>query len=323
MGSGDETTLSTKMESKNDGRPAGLPNIPLAEQKTAGLQLSSTVVSEAERPPLEPASSMTMTTGDSEETVTNSPVENAQSSQVDSVVDGSEATPTPVILSKPAQPQTHAHRPETNDSYFSLPPSRNHLAYTQSSHLHSRSPANSTNTSSSSLKALDENASLDTTADAVDRLNLARDASVRSARSTHTVVSPKQTSPHSKSSSESHIISPNAAKISNEFPTYPNQSYSVLQSQIYPPSYQPPFLRTRSSHPSQHSLYTDFAMLSRSSRDRQSPTQGSRTAGNTPASSPGLFSPRSSRSTPPAGLPDEEFVTSPYLHPTHLQAPKE
>lgn len=130
---------------------------------------------------------------------------------------------------------------------------------------------------------------------------------------------------HTKSSSESHISPPvPLSNTAGEYPVYPNQSYSVLQNQVYP-SRAPPLLRTRSSHPSQFSLYTDSSQSSlRQGRDRASPSHGSRTAGNTPASSPGLFSPRSSRSTPPASLPgDDPANTSPFLHPTHMQTPKE
>jgi [calcium/calmodulin-dependent protein kinase] kinase len=49
---------------------------------------------------------------------------------------------------------------------------------------------------------------------------------------------------------------------------------------------------------------------------------GSRTVGNSPASSPGLFSP----ATPPLAQvqqPDDGFYSSPWLHHTHRQAPKE
>lgn len=97
-----------------------------------------------------------------------------------------------------------------------------------------------------------------------------------------------------------------------DFPVYPNQSYAVLQSQVYPPPYLP--LRSRSSYPSQ------------TLPDRQrgtSQVQAPRTAGNTPISSPGLFSARSSRSSPPPAWDDDARLGSPYLHPTHLQPPKE
>ncbi|KAJ5678697.1 hypothetical protein N7462_006941 [Penicillium macrosclerotiorum] len=95
-----------------------------------------------------------------------------------------------------------------------------------------------------------------------------------------------------------------------EYPVYPDQSYASLQSQIHP-TWQPPHLRSRSSYPSQvDSSVPRFPRVSR-------------TAGNTPVSSPGLFSMRSPRTTPPLGSDDEGWIGSPYLHPSHLQPPKE
>lgn len=105
--------------------------------------------------------------------------------------------------------------------------------------------------------------------------------------------------------------------VSGDFPVYPDQSYAVLQSQVHPPIHPPPSLRSRSSYP----LQTEFPL-----RDHpELVPQGSRTAGNTPISSPGLFSARSSnQSTPPPPVSDDETrIGSPYLHPTHLQQPKE
>ncbi|KAF9892713.1 hypothetical protein FE257_001115 [Aspergillus nanangensis] len=96
----------------------------------------------------------------------------------------------------------------------------------------------------------------------------------------------------------------------SDYPVYPDQSYAVLQSQIHP-TYQPPFLRTRSSYPSRTE-----------SVSRVGPVRASRTAGNTPISSPGLFTFRSPRSTPFAS-DDESQGGSPSLHPTHLPPPKE
>lgn len=93
-----------------------------------------------------------------------------------------------------------------------------------------------------------------------------------------------------------------------DVPVYPDQSYAVLQSQVHH-TYHPPFLRSRSAYPD--ATY------------RPPPARDSRTAGNTPASSPGLFSAHSPRSTPPLVSDDEERIGSPFLHPTHLQPPKE
>ncbi|KAL4921569.1 hypothetical protein BDW62DRAFT_113003 [Aspergillus aurantiobrunneus] len=93
-----------------------------------------------------------------------------------------------------------------------------------------------------------------------------------------------------------------------DYPVYPDQSYAVLQSQIHP-TYNPPSLRSRSSYPTE--------TVSRISQSR-----GARTAGNTPISSPGLFSVRSGL-TPSLGSDGEDRTSGSYLHPTHLQPPKE
>lgn len=94
-----------------------------------------------------------------------------------------------------------------------------------------------------------------------------------------------------------------------EYPVYPDQSYASLQSQIHP-TYQLPHLGSRSSYPSQAEPTPRFPRVSR-------------TAGNTPLSSPGLFSIRSHRHTPSMGSDDGNPIGSPFLHPTHLQPPKE
>lgn len=95
-----------------------------------------------------------------------------------------------------------------------------------------------------------------------------------------------------------------------EYPVYPDQSYASLQSQIHPTWGLPPHLRSRSS----------YSTPATSEAPRF--PRVSRTAGNTPVSSPGLFSMRSPRSTP-LGSEDEGLISSPYLHPSHLQPPKE
>jgi len=96
-----------------------------------------------------------------------------------------------------------------------------------------------------------------------------------------------------------------------DYPVYPDQSYASLQSQVHPTWGLPPHLRPRSSYSTPATAET----LPRFPRV-------SRTAGNTPVSSPGLFSMKSPRSTP-LGSDDEGLVSSPSLHPSHLQPPKE
>lgn len=105
-----------------------------------------------------------------------------------------------------------------------------------------------------------------------------------------------------------------------EYPVYPDQSFSALQSQHHPLPYPPHPLRTRSSHPSQGSSYS--SSMSKS-RDGTTLPPGAKTAGNTPAQSPGLFTPTISRSHNPGDESEESHYNTPLLHPTHLQAPKE
>jgi SNF1-activating kinase 1 len=102
----------------------------------------------------------------------------------------------------------------------------------------------------------------------------------------------RSNSTKSRSSSSLHRHSKSATgSIKHEHPGFPNQSFSALSS-------RPP-LRSRSSHPAQNLLYNDI--------------RTSRTADNTPMSSPGLFEMPRSPSAPPK--PAES------LH--YLQMPKE
>lgn len=98
---------------------------------------------------------------------------------------------------------------------------------------------------------------------------------------------------------------------SQDYPVYPNQSYAMLQSQIHP-TYQHPNLRNRSSFPSRIDTRSWFF-----------PSRLSRTAANTPVSSPGLFSFKPPAPPTSSGLYNQNRTGSPYLHPTHLQPPKE
>ena len=100
-------------------------------------------------------------------------------------------------------------------------------------------------------------------------------------------------------------------KHSQDLPVYPDQSYASLQSQVHP-TYQPPFSHPRSAPQSHHDI-----------RSRLAQSRAARTAGNTPVSSPGLFSFKTPSSTTSFGTDDGTRVSTPYLHPTHLQPPKE
>ena len=175
------------------------------------------------------------------------------------------------------------------------------------------SAPSSTHTSSTSLHALSEEGEMDQEQLAA----LPRAASARSAQSGSR--NRRISNPKPSSASRSHT----AYASNNDLPIYPDQSFAVLQPQ--PRSTRPAtLLRTHSSNPSPNSLHTAMSSAAKSSRDRRSPSLGSKTADNTPISSPGLFSPSAPRpptaAEPSAGLSQSG---SPRLHPTHLQTPKE
>lgn len=155
--------------------------------------------------------------------------------------------------------------------------------------------------SSQSLKALSER-DADISGNFVSR--------ALSAKSSQGQIRGRRTSSHSKSAS----ISTTKRSILDR-PAYPDQSFAALQSQFYNARPHPP-LRARSSHPAQNLLYNDMSNWISQSNHRGSVTQGTKTADNTPMSSPGLFSP--SARLPSASSLDD---IGPQLH--HLQAPKE
>ena len=106
-----------------------------------------------------------------------------------------------------------------------------------------------------------------------------------------------------------------------EGPIYPNQSFAALQSQFYPPPYQPFALRSRSSQNSpQHSSYSSGSP--KQPLDQSSVATGAKTVGSTPAHSPGLFTP-GQRSGSAGGEFERSHAGTPLLHPAHMQAPKE
>ncbi|KAL4821654.1 kinase-like domain-containing protein [Aspergillus spinulosporus] len=176
---------------------------------------------------------------------------------------------------------SNAKLPPSNDSSDGQPSLRHTFPHLYHSSGTSRSP--STRTSSSSLQALNE----DTVVDA------------RSERSVFSRISLSRRTSYN----------PQSDSGAAEYPVYPDQSYAVLQSQIHP-TYQPPFLRSRSSYP------VDTVHKPTHSR-------GARTAGNTPISSPGLFSVRTPGLTSSPGSDGEDRSGTSFLHPSHLQPPKE
>ena len=104
-------------------------------------------------------------------------------------------------------------------------------------------------------------------------------------------------------------------------PRYPDQSFAALQPQFHPPSYQPNPLRPKASHLSSASGHSSGS--SKRSHDRSSTTAGTRTVGNTPAGSPGLFPDAYMRNKVSGDESEEARFNPPLLHPNRLQAPKE
>ncbi|KAF2100532.1 kinase-like protein [Rhizodiscina lignyota] len=106
------------------------------------------------------------------------------------------------------------------------------------------------------------------------------------------------------------------------FPMYPDQSYAALHTQQHRPRHPPHTLRTRSSNPSPYLSYVDG---SAGQPDNAASTpSGSRTAGNSPSGSPGLFTPVGSPSRPRSVVDDSAgSYSSPFLHYTQRHVPKE
>ncbi|KAE9965396.1 hypothetical protein EG328_009676 [Venturia inaequalis] len=101
---------------------------------------------------------------------------------------------------------------------------------------------------------------------------------------------------------------------SRDFPTFPNQAFSALQSQHYPVRNTPQYLRSRTSI---HSVYTSY-----SEANSPGPAPASREHSTT--NNPGLYTPTSSPYRP--GQPQADLAgtySTPYLHPAHHQVPKE
>ncbi|KAK2808813.1 hypothetical protein FQN50_004289 [Emmonsiellopsis sp. PD_5] len=175
-------------------------------------------------------------------------------------------------------------------------------------HSSTASRSSSTNTSSSSLLSLADHPGLEPGPEHSNSYfgtsPSQHSSAARAADPAHPPLSPL---------SEHPTPSHRAGHSMGDFPVYPDQSYAVLQSQTRHARYYP-HLRSRSSYPSQYHSST-------ASREAAHRSNGARTAGNTPISSPGLFSPHSSQSSSPKSAEGRPSIS--YLHPTHLQEPKE
>ena len=140
-----------------------------------------------------------------------------------------------------------------------------------------------------------------------------------------------QTGPSSNSGNPRPTSVPNfQSKVSSrrregpEYPNYPDQSFKALQHQQYPPPYRPVSprpLRTRSSHLSQGS--SSQVDPHSSSPDLPRIPSGAKSLGNTPAQSPGLFTPAFPANRQPSRNDNEMRSNTPMLHPTHHKPPKE
>ncbi|PGH07820.1 CAMKK protein kinase [Blastomyces parvus] len=180
-------------------------------------------------------------------------------------------------------------------------------------HSSNASRSSSTNTSSSSLLSLADHAGLEPATDYSSPY-----FGTSPAQHSATPKAPESSHPPLSPLSEHPTPLHRAGHSVNDLPVYPDQSYAVLQSQVHPTRTQP-HLRSRSSYPSPYPVSSSGPPWP--TRDAGSRAQGSRTTGNTPISSPGLFSSRSSNPSPPKTA--EGRASFSYLHPTHLQEPKE
>lgn len=182
---------------------------------------------------------------------------------------------------------------------FSLFPSRPHSSNT--------SRPSSTNTSSSSLRSLLDQAISES---GVEHC-LSKTASSPSSATPRGAIDGSHPAPLSPLSEISRDDT-----YPDDLPVYPDQSYAVLQRQRYPTPYPPPLVRSRSSYPC-HQSRSSHAPAQTWTDDLPERSPTSRTVGNTPISSPGLFSAQL-----PTSVGDGHTHRS-YLHPTHLQEPKE
>ena len=121
-----------------------------------------------------------------------------------------------------------------------------------------------------------------------------------------------------------HSKPPHRRREGPDYPNYPDQSFKALQNPHIHSSYgfdSPRPLRTRSSHLSQHSSISSND--SQFTKDLPRVLSGAKTAGNTPAQSPGLFSPTFPAKRQWPGDPEDRRSGTPMLHPTHHRPPKE
>jgi serine/threonine protein kinase len=215
----------------------------------------------------------------------------------------SEVPSVPEALSASLLSQIHTLDPEP--SYFSPQPLRIY-----SSPIASSTPASS----NPSPSAVDEVSHLP--APHPDRPAFMRDISSASTASNATV----------RANSVDAIHPLQLPSRQRDGPVYPNQSYAALHLQQYPPAYVPPTVRSRSTHPS-HSAANSLSSLGTfglsNNHYKDIMESAPRTVGNSPVSSPGLFTPTNRRPSQEPEQSDDGTYSTPWLHHTHRQAPKE
>ncbi|KAF2840613.1 kinase-like protein [Patellaria atrata CBS 101060] len=236
----------------------------------------------------------------------------------------SDNTPRSEVPSMPDLKGSSAdmHSAWSERDYFALRPRRRFRDYPSSATTSTESsPTQSLNASTVSVNTLHDKQRSIPSAISVDRHErptVQRDLSNTSTTSNATVRVP------SYYLRSSHF----PTNDSKDLPSFPNQSHAALQNQIHPTTYNSQSARSKSSHASHYGSNTARSVATLNNpyeTARHIMDTGSRTAGNSPASSPGLFSPDASPTAPTGvdGQDEHGFYSSPYLHFTHRQAPKE
>ncbi|KAJ5060278.1 hypothetical protein J3E74DRAFT_452646 [Bipolaris maydis] len=236
-------------------------------------------------------------------------------------VDENDCTPRSEVPSVPdalnAALHSHTHSLDPEPSYFSPQPLRIYSSPIPHSTPASSNPSPSTSTHAShaSLASVDETAP-SPAPQHPDRPAFLRDISSVSTASNTTV----------RANSVDPIYPFAPPSRHRDGPVYPNQSYAALHLQKYPQPYVPPIVRSRSSHPAHataNSLSSLGAFGLTYDHVRDIMDSGPRTVGNSPVSTPGLFNPTNRRMSQDTDATDDGTYSTPWLHHTHRQAPKE
>ncbi|GAB7342095.1 hypothetical protein MBLNU457_g0371t1 [Dothideomycetes sp. NU457] len=202
---------------------------------------------------------------------------------------------TPAIVAHLPTPSRINTDSDHDGGYFALVPTESHPTAGVSSIQASPTPSIATSASTSSLKlreaVLDATRRLSAHFDSANRPAVQRDFSTESNDSTLTIRAASG-------------------------PRYPNQAFSALHQQQYPPPHLPPGIRARSLHPTQPVNFSSaIAQLhGAQAAYRQTPSNLALT--------PGLFN-LSPTETPETPTSEGSAYPSPYLHHLHTQIPKE